>query len=133
MGRNTNKDPKETLNRYGTMVRMAMSDKCVECTKRGNELFKEQLDIFYRLDKEKETLPYQEYVELQREYELVERKYYNELLKRSVWNQAREICMECADEVFGGEFDKFIDIWNSIPEEYPVSKKELERLVATGR
>lgn len=127
--RKANKDPKETLNRYSTLVRQAMSDKYVECTKRGNELFKEQLDIFYRLDKEKETLPYQEYVELQREYELVERKYLNELLKRSVWDQAREICMECADEVFGGEFERFIDIWNSIPEEYRVSEKELERIL----
>lgn len=123
------KDPKETLNRYGALVRQAMSDKYVECSKRGNELFKEQLNIFHRLDKEKETLPYQEYVELQREYELVERKYYNELLKRSVWDQAREICMECADEMFGGEFERFIDIWNSIPEEIRASEKELERLL----
>lgn len=45
------KDPKETLNRYGTLVRQAMSDKYVECSKRGNELFKEQLNIFHRLDK----------------------------------------------------------------------------------
>lgn len=37
--------------------------------------------------------------------------------------------MECADEVFGGEFERFIDIWNSIPEEIRVSEKELERLL----
>lgn len=123
------KNPKETLNRYSTLVRQAMSDKYVECKKRRNELFKKQLNILHKLDKEKETLPYQEYVELQREYELVERKYYNELLKRSVWDQAREICMECADEVFGGDFERFIDIWNSIPEEIRVSEKELERLL----
>lgn len=128
MSRRT-KDPKETLNRYGTLVRQAMSDEYVECSKRRNELFKKQLNILHKLDKEKETLPYQEYVELQREYELVERKYYNELLKRSVWDQAREICMECADEVFGGDFERFIDIWNSIPEEIRVSEKELERLL----
>ena len=123
------KNPKETLNRYSTLVRQAMSDKYVECKKRRNELFKKQLNILHKLDKEKETLPYQEYVELQREYELVERKYYNELLKRSVWDQAREICMECADGVFGGDFERFIDIWNSIPEEIRVSEKELERLL----
>lgn len=123
------KDQKAELNRYSTLVRQAMSDKYVECTKRKVAIHKELIETAERLANEKETLPYQEYVELQREYELVERKYYNELLKRSIWDQAREICMECADEMFGGEFERFIDIWNSIPEEIRASEKELERLL----
>ena len=131
--RKTNKDPKETLNRYSTMVRMAMSDKYIECSKRKNELSKQMLNIHERLVNEKNTLPYQKYVELQEEFKQFERDYNDEVVKIDAWDQAREICMECADEVFGSEFDKFIDIWNSIPEEYPVSKKELERLVATVR
>lgn len=130
--RKTNKDPKETLNRYSTMVRMAISDKYIECSKRKNELHKQMLNIHERLVNEKCTLPYQKYVELQEKFKQFERDYNDEVVKIDTWDQAREICIETADEVFGSEFDKFIDIWNSIPEEYPVSKKELERLVNTG-
>ena len=123
------KDQKAELNRYSTLVRQAMSDKYVEYTKRKVAIHKEQIETAERLANEKETLPYQKYIELQREYELVERKYRNELLKLSVWDQAREICMDCADEMFGGGFEKFIDIWNSIPEEVRVSEKELKELL----
>lgn len=131
--RNKNKSPKETLNRYSTLVRQAMSDGYVECVMRKNRLRKKELEITRRLEGEKDTLPYNKYVELQNELKEVEQKYHDQTVMLDIWDQAREICMECADEVFGGEFDRFIDIWNSLPEEYPVSKKELERLVATGR
>lgn len=131
--RKTNKDPKETLNRYSTMVRMAISDKYIECSKRKNRLRKKEIEITRRLEGEKDILPYNRYVELQNELKEVERKYHDQTVMLDTLDQAREICIETADEVFGSEFDKFIDIWNSIPEEYPVSKKELERLVATGK
>lgn len=128
MSRKT-KDPKETLNRYDTLVRQAMRDKYVECRKRQSELYKEGLIIYYRLEREKDTLSYQKYMELKAELEQVRQKEHDEIVKYDVWDQAREICMECADEMFGGEFERFIDIWNSIPEEIRASEKELERLL----
>lgn len=121
------KNPKETLNRYSTLVRQAMSDKYVECAKRRGELYREGLIIYNRLEKEQDTLSYRQYMELKAELEQVRQLEHDEIVKRDIWDQAREICMECADEVFGGEFERFIDIWNSIPEE--VSEKELERLL----
>lgn len=129
MSRKTNKDPKETLNRYSTMVRMAISDKYVECTKLKNELTEQILNIHERLVNEKCILPYQDYMELQEEYERLEMAYHDQRVMLYVWDQAREICMECADEVFGGEFERFIDIWNSIPEEIRISEKELKELL----
>ena len=124
-----NKDPKETLNRYSALVRQAMSDKYVECAKRRGELYREGFIIYNKLEKEQDTLSYRQYMELKAELEQVRQQEHDEIVKRDVWDQAREICMECADEVFGGEFERFIDIWNSIPEEYRVSEKELEMLV----
>ena len=123
------KNPKETLNRYSTLVRQAMSDKYVECAKRRGELYREGLIIYNRLEKEQDTLSYRQYMELKAELEQVRQLEHDEIVKRDIWDQAREICMECADEVFGGDFERFIDIWNSIPEEIRVSEKELERLL----
>lgn len=128
MSRKT-KNPKETLNCYSTLVRQAMSDKYVECAKRRGELYREGFIIYNRLEKEQDTLSYRQYMELKAELEQVRQQEHDEIVKRDVWDQAREICMECADEVFGGEFERFIDIWNSIPEEYRVSEKELEMLL----
>lgn len=128
MSRKT-KDPKEALNRYSTLVRQAMSDKYVECTKRKNELSERILNIHERLIFEKSTLPYQGYLELQEEYERLRRGYHDQRVMLNTWDQAREICMECADDMFGGEFERVIDIWNSIPEEYRVSEKELKELL----
>ena len=128
MSRRT-KDPKETLNRYSALVRQAMSDKYVECAKRRGELYREGLIIYNRLEKEQDTLSYRQYMELKAELEQVRQLEHDEIVKRDIWDQAREICMECADEVFGGDFERFIDIWNSIPEEIRVSEKELERLL----
>lgn len=123
------KNPKETLNRYSALVRQAMSDKYVECAKRRGELYREGLIIYNRLEKEQDTLSYRQYMELKAELEQVRQLEHDEIVKRDIWDQAREICMECADEVFGGDFERFIDIWNSIPEEIRVSEKELERLL----
>ena len=128
MSRKT-KDPKETLNRYGTLVRQAMSDKYVECAKKKCLLSKEIEIIRRSLENEKDILPYNRYVELQNELKDLEQKYHDQRIMLDIWDQAREICMGCADEVFGGEFERFIDIWNSIPEEIRVSEKELERLL----
>lgn len=128
MSRKT-KNPKETLNRYSTLVRQAMSDKYVECAKLKNELTERILDIHERLVNEKCTLPYQDYVDLQEEYERLERGYHDQRVMLYVWDQAREICIERADEVFGGDFERFIYIWNNIPEGVRVSEKELERLL----
>lgn len=124
-----NKDPKETLSRYSTLVRQAMSDKYVECTKKKCLLSKEIEIIRRSLENEKDILPYNRYVEFQNELKDLEQKYHDHRIILDMWDQAREICMECADEVFGGEFERFIDIWNSIPEEIRVSKKELEMLL----
>ena len=132
MSRKT-KNPKETLNRYSTLVRQAMSDKYVECAKRRSELYREGFIIYNRLEKEQDTLSYRQYMELKAELEQVRQQEHDEIVKRDVWDQAREICMECADEVFGGEFERFIDIWNSIPEEYRVSEKELKDLLIKGK
>ena len=132
MSRKT-KDSKETLNHYSTLVRQAMSDKYVECTKQKNELSERILNIHERLIFEKSTLPYQGYLELQEEYERLRQGYHDQKVMLYVWDQAREICIECADEVFGGEFERFIDIWNSIPEGVRVSEKELKDLLIKGK
>lgn len=132
MSRKT-KNPKETLNRYNALVRQAMSNKYVECAKRRGELYREGFIIYNRLEKEQDTLSYRQYMELKAELEQVRQQEHDEIVKRDIWDQAREICIECADEVFGGEFERFIDIWNGIPEEIRVSEKELKDLLIKGK
>ena len=87
------------LNRYNTRVRQAMSDAYVDCGKRRQKVRKELDEVKEKVGNGQETISYAEYnrlvakaVELQREYDKLK-------IEREVWDMAREICMEIADEM----------------------------------
>ena len=87
------------LNRYNTKVRQAMSDSYVDCGKRRQKVRKELDEVKEKVGNGQETISYAEYnrlvakaVELQREYDKLK-------IEREVWDMAREICMEIADEM----------------------------------
>lgn len=52
-----------------------------------------------RLKTEKDTLSYRQYKEMECETDDLKRKYENEKIRLDVWDQAREICLNIADEV----------------------------------
>lgn len=86
-------------NRYNTRVRHAISDKLIECRNiRGNFVRRREWIINY-LEENKDTITYKEYTKLERELKDIEKE--NERLKicEDIWDQAREVCLDIADEM----------------------------------
>ena len=89
------------MDRYNTLVRHAMSDKYVECTKKKCEIGKKLNDLYSFLNSsEGENLPHNYYLKLQKDLEHYEREHERLKIELNIWGEAREICMDIADEVF---------------------------------
>ena len=90
----------EQTNKYNTAVRRAMSDKYVECVNQKNEAWRKVNELDSKLNsKEGKRLPYEEYVKLQKDLDFYERMHRRLKIEQNIWDQAREICMELADEM----------------------------------
>ena len=87
-------------NRYNTKVRQAMSDKYKEASKKKVELENELCAISLQLTKDeiKKTMTYSEYMELNRQAKVIQTEIYRLNIECDVWDKAREICMDIADE-----------------------------------
>lgn len=87
-------------NRYNTKVRQAMSDKYKETSKKKAELENELYAISLQLTKDeiKKTMAYSEYMELNRQAKVIQTEIYRLNIECDVWDKAREICMDIADE-----------------------------------
>lgn len=59
---------KESITKYNTAVRQAMSDKYVECTKKKCAVSREMIEIYRKLKDGEESLSYREYMELSDRY-----------------------------------------------------------------
>ena len=89
------------INKYNTTVRCAMSDKYVECTKKKCEIGRKYNDLYSLLHSvEGKNLPYNQYLKLQKELEYYDREHHRLQIELSIWGEARDICMDIADEVF---------------------------------
>lgn len=87
------------MEKYNTRVRQAMSDEYVKCAKRKSQLLREYEEVVERLKIEKDTLSYRQYKELECKTDDLKRQYEHEKIRHDVWDQAREICLNIADEV----------------------------------
>lgn len=86
------------INKYNTRVRQAISDEYVKCSKRKQEIFQRINDIESELKDKGESLTRKEYKDLVKErYSLLE-LYKLEDVKLDVWDKAREICLNNADD-----------------------------------
>lgn len=90
---------KESINKYNTAVRQTMSDKYVECTKRKCAISREMIEIDRKLKDGEESLSYREYMELSSRYTSLSEEYKRVSFELDIWDQAREICLELADEM----------------------------------
>ena len=89
------------MNKYNTLVRQAMSDKYVECTKKKCEIGRKYNDLYNLLNSDEGiTLPYETYLKLQKDLEYYDKEHERLKIELDIWFQAREICMEIADDVF---------------------------------
>jgi hypothetical protein len=86
------------MKKYNTLVRQAISDKYEECSKTMSMLIKERQLTISRLELEKETLPYNEYIRLQKKSETMAKEIEELSIQLNVWEMAREICLNVADD-----------------------------------
>lgn len=86
------------INKYNTRVRQAISDELVKCSKRKQEYRDEYVAILRRLDNEADTLSYREYKKLEDEADFLVEMRQIEDIRYDVWDEAREICLNIADE-----------------------------------
>ena len=86
------------IDKYNTRVRQAISEELVKCSKRKQEYMTQHAVILARLASEKDTLPYSEYRRLENDREYLAKMQQVEDIKLDVWDMAREICLNIADE-----------------------------------
>ena len=86
------------MKKYNTLVRQAISDKYVECSKTKAMVIKERRLLVSRLELETKTLPYREYIELQKKVEQMGKEIEELSIQLNVWDMAREICLNVADD-----------------------------------
>lgn len=90
----------EQMNKYNTAVRRAMSDKYVDYVKQKNEAWRKINELDSKLNsKEGRKLPYEEYIKLQKDLYFYEQTHRRLKIEQNIWDQAREICMELANDM----------------------------------
>lgn len=90
------------INRYNTRIRQAVSDKYVECGKRIAEIHKEESALQVRLTRFMDgidNIPYQEYIDIRSSLEQLHMEEHIISIRRDVWSEARELCLDIADEM----------------------------------
>lgn len=87
------------MEKYNTKIIQAISDEYVKCSKRKTQLTKDLEEIAVKLEENKNTLTYNEYISLENEASRLHQEIKTEKIKIDVWDTAREICLNVADEV----------------------------------
>lgn len=90
------------LEKYNTRVRQAISDNYMEYSKTKAMAEKERETVIERLRLEAKTLPYRDYVSLQEKAERLAKEIEELNIQIDIWDKAREICLNIADEMFWG-------------------------------
>lgn len=87
------------IHKYNTQVRQAMSDAYVECAKNKRKITDEIMHIEQKLENEKNTITHVEYIELKHRIDYLNNILNNLDIEFNVWDEAREICLNIADEM----------------------------------
>lgn len=85
-------------DKYNTLVRQAISDEYVRCSKERKSIQDKIIDASQRLANGKDILSYSEYVELKSYIAELESQYSSLTAELNTWDKAREICLNIADE-----------------------------------
>lgn len=87
----------EKINRYNTRVRQRMSDEYVSALKRRAELINERNAIFAAM--EDGAISHADYLNLERQSNQLKVKLVRINTEIDIWDRAREICLDVADEM----------------------------------
>jgi hypothetical protein len=87
---------------YNTRVRQAISDEYIECSNMYSAIHKKCAEIESKLQDRntKKTLSYEEYIDLEKYLNSLKEEMKTIKIQIDVWNAAREICLDIADEIF---------------------------------
>lgn len=89
----------QKIGKYNTRVREAMSEEYVKSSKKKAKLQRECESVLEELAIGKDRLSYNEYLALKEKAETTQRQYEDEKVRLDIWDKAREICLNVADEV----------------------------------
>lgn len=87
------------IEKYNTRVRQVISDNYIEYSKTKAMAEREREAVIERLRTEKGTLPYSDYVSLQEKAERLAKEIEELNIQIDIWDKAREICLNIADEM----------------------------------
>lgn len=87
----------ENMNKYNTVVRQRISDEYVSALKRMSDLRYERNEIYNSL--KDTTITHEEYLRLENRLEAVTNEIRSINLEIEIWDKAREICLDVADEL----------------------------------
>lgn len=87
------------MEKYNTKIRQAISNEYVKCSKRKIQLTRDLEEIAVKLEENKNILTYNKYISLENEASRLHQEIKNEKIKIDVWDMAREICLNIADEM----------------------------------
>lgn len=85
-------------SKYDTLTRCAISDAFVQCSKKISETHQKISEVHSRLQSEKDSLSYKDYVHLQKSYEILLKELHDLTVQRDTWDEAREICLNILAE-----------------------------------
>lgn len=86
-------------NRYNALVRQMISSNYVNCMKSIQTHERRLLWIQKHIEAEKDTITMKEYNRLKFEMDEIEKRVKVWKIALDVWDQAREICLNVADEM----------------------------------
>ena len=90
-----------SIDYYNTRIRQAISEEYVKCSKQKQEYTNRYGDLTARLINERDTLLHSEYIQICEERDDLGRLMRLEDIRLDIWDQAREICLNVADEMEG--------------------------------
>ena len=96
-------------HRYNTKVRIAMSERLRKCSKNTYETERRIIDINDTLLTKQHELSYIEACALIEERKRLEKDVARFTIERNLWDAAREICLDIADEMEGDNYEKIQD------------------------
>lgn len=85
-------------DKYNTLVRQAISDEYVRCSKERQLIQGKIIDASQRLANGKNTLSYSDYIDLKNYIFKLESQHSSLTVELNTWDKAREICLNIADE-----------------------------------
>ena len=89
----------KNIEKYNTEVRQAISNEYMEYLKTKAMKQKELAHIGEKLRIEAKTLPYRDYISLQKKADTLGEDIIKLDIQIDIWDKAREICLNIADKI----------------------------------